>query len=267
MSQCHKVWNLREHQGTYEGNLSGGDVPDIGFVYAHSIATASFPRPVFRMASSQADQSTSTTKSKKGKDRASEPQLQQNGSPAVKSDSAQELTGAQKKALAKAEKAVRRAKDKGDVAPEAPNTDSEAAAGPSNIAVAQASGIQVNVQNPAVPKAEALPQPLDARTTRRRPSIAARPAQLPSRPKAIVAPAKDAVKDSKQVSFVAHLYGQPRRQVLLGASKDVHPAIQALGLQCSSYIICGSHARCVATLLALKSVRIDCQPTPFKAPI
>lgn len=61
-------------------------------------------------------------------------------------------------------------------------------------------------------------------------------------------------KQEKQVSFFAHLYNQPRRPTLEGASKDVHPAILTLAIQLRSYTICGSHARCVAMLLALKSV-------------
>lgn len=56
-----------------------------------------------------------------------------------------------------------------------------------------------------------------------------------------------------QVRLFSHLYGQPRRHGI-AASKDVHPAVLALGLQMSSYEICGSNARCVAMLLAFKSV-------------
>lgn len=58
----------------------------------------------------------------------------------------------------------------------------------------------------------------------------------------------------KQVGLFGHLYGQPRRHNLQGAGRDIHPAILALGLQMSSYEICGSNARCVAMLLAFKCV-------------
>ena len=61
-------------------------------------------------------------------------------------------------------------------------------------------------------------------------------------------------KDNKNVALFGHLYGQPRRTTIAGAGKDVHPAVLALGLQMSNYIICGSNARCVATLLAFKRV-------------
>jgi translation initiation factor eIF-2B subunit delta len=49
---------------------------------------------------------------------------------------------------------------------------------------------------------------------------------------------------------------------MIGASKDVHPAILALGLQYSSYAICGSTARMVAMLLAFKAVIGDYQTPP-----
>ena len=61
------------------------------------------------------------------------------------------------------------------------------------------------------------------------------------------------VEESRQVGIVSHLYTQPRRHHIEGASKDVHPTVLALGLQMSSYEICGSSARCVAMLLAFKA--------------
>jgi translation initiation factor eIF-2B subunit delta len=59
----------------------------------------------------------------------------------------------------------------------------------------------------------------------------------------------------KQVGLFGHLYGHSRRYGIEGALKDVHPSVLALGLQMSNYEICGSTARCVAMLLAFKSVR------------
>ena len=61
-------------------------------------------------------------------------------------------------------------------------------------------------------------------------------------------------KDHKQVALFGHLYGYSRRTSVAGVSKDVHPAALALGLQMSSYVVCGSNARCVATLLVFKRV-------------
>lgn len=77
-------------------------------------------------------------------------------------------------------------------------------------------------------------------------------------------PEKKSKKDaaSKQTGlFFGHLYSQPKQQSLVGASKDVHPAVLALGLQYSSYAICGSTARMVAMLLVFKTV-IEAYQTP-----
>lgn len=60
--------------------------------------------------------------------------------------------------------------------------------------------------------------------------------------------------DDKNVAVFGHLYGQPRRTTIAGAGKEVHPAVLALGLQMRDYVICGSNARCIATLLAFKRV-------------
>lgn len=57
----------------------------------------------------------------------------------------------------------------------------------------------------------------------------------------------------EEVALFRHLENPAERQVSPAAAhKDVHPAILALGLQLASYTICGSSARCVATLLAFK---------------
>lgn len=60
--------------------------------------------------------------------------------------------------------------------------------------------------------------------------------------------------DDKNVAVFGHLYGQPRRTSIAGVGKEVHPAVLALGLQMRDYVICGSNARCIATLLAFKRV-------------
>lgn len=62
----------------------------------------------------------------------------------------------------------------------------------------------------------------------------------------------DAKKDKKEVSLFAHLYTHNKRRAYADVSKIVHPAVLALGCQMSSYVICGSNARCVAMLLAFK---------------
>ncbi|KAI4142596.1 MAG: hypothetical protein L6R39_004876 [Caloplaca ligustica] len=67
--------------------------------------------------------------------------------------------------------------------------------------------------------------------------------------------------DGKKVALFSHLYGTPRRTTIAGAGKDVHPSVLALGLQMSNYLVCGSNARCVSTLLVFKRV-IDAYTTP-----
>ena len=72
-------------------------------------------------------------------------------------------------------------------------------------------------------------------------------------------------KEEKRVALLDHLYGHPRRSSLSGTGKDVHPAVLALGLQMSSYVICGSTARCVATLLVFKQVSMSEHMSIFRA--
>ena len=60
-------------------------------------------------------------------------------------------------------------------------------------------------------------------------------------------------EEDKTVEFFRHLY-KTRATSIAGASKEVHPAVLALGLQMSNYTICGGCARLVATLQAFKRV-------------
>ena len=62
------------------------------------------------------------------------------------------------------------------------------------------------------------------------------------------------LKETKEVALFGHLYGQSKRTSLAGVGRDVHATILALGLQMSNYVICGSNARCVATLFCFKKV-------------
>jgi translation initiation factor eIF-2B subunit delta len=62
-------------------------------------------------------------------------------------------------------------------------------------------------------------------------------------------------RKTKEVGLFGHLYtSAPKRNTMEGVSKEVHPAVLALGLQMSSFTVCGSNARCVAMLLAFKKV-------------
>ncbi|KAJ5636057.1 uncharacterized protein N7484_009370 [Penicillium longicatenatum] len=69
-------------------------------------------------------------------------------------------------------------------------------------------------------------------------------------------------KEDKSVAVFGHLYGQQRRTTIAGAGKEVHPAVLALGLQLRDYVVCGSSARCVATMLAFKRV-VESYTTPL----
>lgn len=65
------------------------------------------------------------------------------------------------------------------------------------------------------------------------------------------------VKEDKRVAFFSHLYSREKRPSIAGASKEIHPAVLALGFQLRDHIICGGNARCVATLLVFRKV---CNP-------
>lgn len=97
----------------------------------------------------------------------------------------------------------------------------------------------------------------------RRPNIKQSGSGIPDFPKSL--PVRGATKrtesvsvtptsESKEVALFGHLYGQPKRTSVTGAGRDIHPAVLALGLQMSSYVICGSNARCIATLFCFKRV-------------
>lgn len=96
--------------------------------------------------------------------------------------------------------------------------------------------------------------PIRRRPSQGGPALAAALASVNAKP-------KEPKKENKQVELFSHLYSQPRRHTVEGVSKDVHPAVLALGFQMSSYEICGSSARCVAMLLAFKEA-IQAYTTP-----
>lgn len=85
-------------------------------------------------------------------------------------------------------------------------------------------------------------------------SMAADPKNLAVRgvPQAMSGPPEPQPED-KTVELFRHLY-KTRATTIAGAGKEVHPAVLALGQQMSSYTICGSNARLVATLQAFKRV-------------
>ena len=176
-----------------------------------------------------------------------------------------ELSNAEKKKLQKAEKAAKRAREKGI---EDGKQQGAAEVGQSGrveqdrdvnrTAQKQQSQRQPEKEGQRKDKQAQLP-------VRQRRQSQSHAAASPSQSAAAAAKSQSQLaqperqhqrrEKQRQVGFFSHLYNQtPRRGTLEGTSKDVHPAVQMLSLQMSAYVICGSQARCVATLLALKAV-------------
>lgn len=169
------------------------------------------------------------------KDAPGEPQA--NGASGAPTD--KKLSGAELKKLKQQEKAAKRAAQKEAQGSPAPSQSQSQPSTPKqqqsrDKAPKNASEKQSQASKPQAPK----PHQHAAKARRGSETKKDSPAHAPI----------------KQVRLFSHLYGQPRRHSLVGASKDIHPAVLALGLQISSYEICGSNARCVAMLLAFKSV-------------
>lgn len=157
------------------------------------------------------------------------------------------LSGAELKKKAKEEKAAKRARDKQNQ-----QQHSTEGSGYSRTDAAN-NTIKKGVVSSG-PETAAAPKPQHKRTG----SISAN--QLKSLPlrsgeMAAAVASSEPKKEDRKVALFGHLYGNPRRTTIAGATKDVHPAVLALGLQMSNYVICGSNARCVATMLVFKRVR------------
>lgn len=167
----------------------------------------------------------------------------------------EKLSGAEIKKRAKAEKAARRAQVKQEKTPLIKGNIPEQAKSVGTVKNAQeASKGVTNGSSTALSPS--------SKGQHKRTASMSGPAQkaLPLRPThAQVAPIlMETPKATKKVALFSHLYGHPRRTTLTGAGKDVHPAVLALGLQMSNYIVCGSNARCIATLLVFKRVGTQC---------
>ena len=159
-------------------------------------------------------------------------------------EKAEKISGAELKKKAKAEKAARRVQEKqGKQQP--PPTDAK---GSKKLETGPESARKGSVAPvPATPTAKG---PHNHHKT----ASFSKPLTLRQGSTQAPAPPVQAKKDTKKVALFGHLYGQPRRITIAAAGKDVHPAVLALGLQTSNYVICGSSARCVAMLLVFKRV-------------
>lgn len=185
-----------------------------------------------------------------------------------KGEESKKLTGAELKKQKQAEKQARRAAEKEQKegpGPGAPNGVSEGAANEQkqegeSSEQAKAKGQQQQSQKGEQAKKQGKQGAQESGSHHKR-----SPSQQQGLPVRAKQPEsggqKVPKKDIKQVQLLSHLYTGPRRHTLEGASKDIHPAVLALGLQISSYEICGSSARCVAMLLAFKEC-IQAYTTP-----
>jgi translation initiation factor eIF-2B subunit delta len=158
------------------------------------------------------------------------------GAPAAESN----LSPAELKKRAKAEKAARRAAEKVQRGGPQANGATTAPTPKREQKHSQKEG-KVTQQHDKGQQQKGLP-------IRRRGSYGATGA-LPKEPKV------QQRREHKEFGLFGHLYGNARRHKIEGATKEIHPAVLSLGLQMSSYVVCGSTARCVAMLLAFKSVR------------
>jgi translation initiation factor eIF-2B subunit delta len=209
---------------------------------------SSDPLPIVE--STAKDASTTTPAEGQGEGKSEGKKVAKPQESATPADGAK-ISGAELKKQAKAEKAARRAQalqqKQGGPAPPGPGP------GP-------AAGSVLKVEGSKGPKGQGQGQgqhkrggsvALDVRSIQVR--GAQKPAPVPEQPKA----------EDKTVEFFRHLY-KPRTTSIAGASKDVHPAVLALGLQMSNYGICGSCARLVATLQTFKRVSFTIRPLLFK---
>lgn len=162
---------------------------------------------------------------------------------------AKELSGKEKKELAKAQKIAKRAAEKQKQQGQ-PAVDLVAG----NKGDILKDSAKKGTLGPVTPASKTQHQRTGSTSASAQSSLPHR--QAPSHAAPVPA---EPEKENKNVAFFDHLYGHPRRITVAGAGKDVHPAVLALGLQMRNYIICGSSARCVAMLLAFKRVSASYQ--------
>lgn len=156
-----------------------------------------------------------------------------------------ELSGKEKKELAKAQKIAKRAAEKQKQQGQ-PAVDLVAG----NKGDILKDSAKKGAPGPAIPALKTQHNRTGSTTASAQSSLSHRQAPSHAAPVSV-----EPEKENKNVALFDHLYGHPRRSTVAGAGKDVHPAVLALGLQMRNYIICGSSARCVAMLLAFKRVR------------
>ncbi|EFR04653.1 translation initiation factor eIF-2B subunit delta [Nannizzia gypsea CBS 118893] len=174
------------------------------------------------------------------------------------SGGAEKLSGAELKKRAKAEKAARRAKEKQDRRPASEDQEADAATYAASTGSAVSSATSTP-QGPSTPKKAASVKSDASKSSNKSSAQRHGPAHtLPTPPAPVESTSskkkRREVVDEKVVAVFGHLPWYTRRTGIAGANKDVHPAVLTLGMQIKDYVVCGSSARCVATLLAFKRV-------------
>jgi translation initiation factor eIF-2B subunit delta len=149
------------------------------------------------------------------------PQAENQAAAATPQPEAPKLSGAELKKQKQAEKAARRAQ-----------------------------AVQGKQSNPA---AAPPAQKGDASKQQKRRGSTSISRDLPVRQAETNAAPKEPPPEDKTVEFFRHL-SKPHRKTITGSPKDIHPAVQNLGMQFSTYEICGSTARLLATLEVFKEV-------------
>jgi translation initiation factor eIF-2B subunit delta len=117
-------------------------------------------------------------------------------------------------------------------------------------AARRAQAVQGKQSNPAAPPPA---QKGDAPKQQKRRGSVSTSRDLPVRQAETNATPKEPPPEDKTVEFFRHL-SKPHRKTITGLPKDIHPAVQNLGMQFSTYEICGSTARLLATLEVFKEV-------------
>lgn len=170
------------------------------------------------------------------------------------------VSAAELKKIAKAEKQARRAAQKEQQQPEAAPSGTNGVNGERQTQKQGGGGVQLTQPQAKQEKQQKAPQQQkptkqgakEGESHHKRTGSGHQELPVRRRPSQTEGPKMAPKKENKQVELFSHLYSQPRRHTIEGVSKDVHPAVLALGFQMSSYEICGSSARCVAMLLAFK---------------
>ena len=180
------------------------------------------------------------------KKKAQPPNISQNGSMTVEASKDGKLKGKEAKEAKerlKAAKAAKRAKQKQDRQGQ-PVMDMKG-----GNQIPEAGPKMQQSTGPAIPAAKSHQRRRSSAGAHAQKSLPLRPAESQ-----FLSRTQEVKEEPKKVALLEHLYGQPRRNTIAGAPKDIHPSVLALGLQISSYEICGSNARCIAMLLVFKEV-------------